>query len=177
MPWWLAAGEDGFGPAVPAADERPAPSSSAATSAAPHCWAAGTGTSAPKTWRWDSRKRLIAERPAPPRPARPRGVGVGHVVDEAVVGCFVPEGPGRARTGACGSGPLWVPVARVAAKRARGTGPGAGAGAGKGIAFWTYPVTDPCASRHVAIKDGEQTVAAAQVAASRQAGGTVRASL
>jgi hypothetical protein len=38
-------------------------------------------------------------------------------------------------------------------------------------------VTDPCASRHVEIKDGEQTVAVAQVAASRQADGTVRASL
>jgi alpha-D-ribose 1-methylphosphonate 5-triphosphate synthase subunit PhnG len=38
-------------------------------------------------------------------------------------------------------------------------------------------VTDPCASRHVEIKEGEQTVAAAQVAASEQAGGTVRVSL
>ena len=38
-------------------------------------------------------------------------------------------------------------------------------------------MTDQCTSRHVEIKDGEQTVAAAEVTASRQAGGTVRASL
>jgi len=38
-------------------------------------------------------------------------------------------------------------------------------------------VTDPCTCRHVEIKDGEQTVAAAEVTASPQAGGTVRASL
>jgi hypothetical protein len=38
-------------------------------------------------------------------------------------------------------------------------------------------VTDPCTSRQVEIKDGEQTVASAQVAVSRQAGGTARASL
>ena len=38
-------------------------------------------------------------------------------------------------------------------------------------------MTDPCTSRHVEIKQDEQTVAAAQVTASRQAGGTVRASL
>jgi hypothetical protein len=38
-------------------------------------------------------------------------------------------------------------------------------------------VTDPCTSRHVEIKDDEQTVAAAQVAAPQQAGGTARASL
>jgi hypothetical protein len=39
------------------------------------------------------------------------------------------------------------------------------------------PVTDPCTSRHVEIKEDEQTVAAAQVAAPQQAGGTARASL
>jgi hypothetical protein len=38
-------------------------------------------------------------------------------------------------------------------------------------------VTDPCASRYVEIKDGEQTVAAAQVAAPQQTDGTARASL
>jgi hypothetical protein len=39
------------------------------------------------------------------------------------------------------------------------------------------PVTDPRTCRQVEIKDGEQTVAAAQVTASWQAGGTARASL
>jgi hypothetical protein len=38
-------------------------------------------------------------------------------------------------------------------------------------------VTDPWTCRQVEIKDGEQTVAAAQVAVSRQAGETARASL
>ena len=38
-------------------------------------------------------------------------------------------------------------------------------------------MTDPWTCRQVEIKDGGQTVAAAQVTASRQAGGTVRASL
>jgi uncharacterized phage protein gp47/JayE len=38
-------------------------------------------------------------------------------------------------------------------------------------------VIDPSASRHIEIKDGDQTVAAAQVATSQQAGGTVQASL
>jgi len=38
-------------------------------------------------------------------------------------------------------------------------------------------VTDPCTCRHVEIRDGERTVAAAQVAASREPGGTARASL
>jgi hypothetical protein len=38
-------------------------------------------------------------------------------------------------------------------------------------------VTDPCTCRQVEIKDGEQTVAAAQVAVWGQAGGTARASL
>jgi len=38
-------------------------------------------------------------------------------------------------------------------------------------------VTDPCTARQVGIKDGEQTVAAAQVMAARQVGGTVRVSL
>ncbi len=38
-------------------------------------------------------------------------------------------------------------------------------------------MTDPFTCRHVEIKDDKQTVAAAQVTASRQAGGTVRASL
>ena len=38
-------------------------------------------------------------------------------------------------------------------------------------------MTDPCTCRQVEIKDGGLTVAAAQVTASRQAGGTVRASL
>jgi hypothetical protein len=39
------------------------------------------------------------------------------------------------------------------------------------------PVTDPCTSRHVEIKEDDQTVAAAQVAASEEPGGTARASL
>ena len=38
-------------------------------------------------------------------------------------------------------------------------------------------MTDPCTCRHVEIRDGERTVAAAQVAASREPGGTARASL
>jgi hypothetical protein len=38
-------------------------------------------------------------------------------------------------------------------------------------------VTDPWTRRRVEIKDGEQTVAAAQVAVSGEAGGTARASL
>ena len=38
-------------------------------------------------------------------------------------------------------------------------------------------MTDPWTSRRVEIKDGELTVATARVTASRQAGGTVRASL
>ena len=46
-----------------------------------------------------------------------------------------------------------------------------------GACFWEVPMTDPFTCRHVEIKDDKQTVAAAQVTASRQAGGTVRASL
>jgi hypothetical protein len=46
-----------------------------------------------------------------------------------------------------------------------------------GALLLEVPVTDPCTSRHVEIKDDEQTVAAAQVAAPQQAGGTARASL
>jgi hypothetical protein len=38
-------------------------------------------------------------------------------------------------------------------------------------------MTDPDTSRHVEIKDGDQTVAAAEVTTSRQAGGTAQASL
>ena len=38
-------------------------------------------------------------------------------------------------------------------------------------------MTDPCTCRQVEIKDGGLTVAAAEVAVSRQAGGTARASL
>ena len=38
-------------------------------------------------------------------------------------------------------------------------------------------MTDPGTSRHVEIKDGDQTVAAAEVATSEQAGGTAQASL
>jgi uncharacterized phage protein gp47/JayE len=38
-------------------------------------------------------------------------------------------------------------------------------------------MTDPDISRHIEIKDGDRTVAAAQVAASQEAGGTARASL
>jgi uncharacterized phage protein gp47/JayE len=38
-------------------------------------------------------------------------------------------------------------------------------------------VTDPDTSRHIEIKDGDQTVAAAEVATSQQAGGTAQASL
>jgi uncharacterized phage protein gp47/JayE len=38
-------------------------------------------------------------------------------------------------------------------------------------------MTNPDTSRHIEVKDGSQTVAAAEVAASQEAGGTVRASL
>jgi uncharacterized phage protein gp47/JayE len=38
-------------------------------------------------------------------------------------------------------------------------------------------MTDPGTSRHVEIKDGDQTVAAAEVTTSQQAGGTAQASL
>ncbi len=38
-------------------------------------------------------------------------------------------------------------------------------------------MTDPDISRHIEIKDGDRTVAAAEVAASQVAGGTARASL
>jgi hypothetical protein len=38
-------------------------------------------------------------------------------------------------------------------------------------------VTDPHTSRHIEIKDGDQTVAAAEVTTSREAGRTARASL
>ena len=38
-------------------------------------------------------------------------------------------------------------------------------------------MTDPDTSRHVEIKDGDQTVAAAEVTTSQQAGGTAQASL
>lgn len=46
-----------------------------------------------------------------------------------------------------------------------------------GALLLEVPVTDPCTSRNVEIKEGEQTVAAAQVVASRQAGGRARVSL
>ena len=38
-------------------------------------------------------------------------------------------------------------------------------------------MTNPDTSRHIEVKDGSQTVVAAEVAASQEAGGTVRASL
>jgi hypothetical protein len=38
-------------------------------------------------------------------------------------------------------------------------------------------MTDPAASRHVEIKDGDQTVAAADVTTSQESGGTAQASL
>lgn len=38
-------------------------------------------------------------------------------------------------------------------------------------------MTDPTRSRHVEIKDGDQTVAAAEVTTSQESGGTARASL
>ena len=38
-------------------------------------------------------------------------------------------------------------------------------------------MTDPGTSRHIEIKDGDQTVAAAEVTTSQQAGGTAQASL
>jgi hypothetical protein len=38
-------------------------------------------------------------------------------------------------------------------------------------------MTNPDTSRHIEIKDGDRTVAAAEVAASQEAGGTARASL
>jgi hypothetical protein len=38
-------------------------------------------------------------------------------------------------------------------------------------------VTDPGTSRHIEIKDGDQTVAAAEVTTSQEAGGTAQASL
>jgi uncharacterized phage protein gp47/JayE len=38
-------------------------------------------------------------------------------------------------------------------------------------------MTDPETSRHIEIKDGDQTIAAAEVAVSRESAGTVRASL
>jgi hypothetical protein len=48
---------------------------------------------------------------------------------------------------------------------------------GNGNPAWRHPVTDPGTFRHVEIKDGDQTVAAAEVTTSPEADGTAQASL
>lgn len=88
-------------------------------------------------------------------------------------GCFVPEGPGQ--------GKKWPAVAdRCGCRELRKAkwGPGlVGVLARAAELLLEAPATDPCTARQVEIKDGEQTLAAAQVTPSGQVCGTVRVSL
>jgi hypothetical protein len=96
--------------------------------------------------------------------------------DAALVaeGCFMRDGPGRAMSAAAAARLPCVP-GRLGYSRL-GVRLDALVAAGKGDPR-RNPMTDPGTPRHVEIKDGDQTVAAAKVTTSPEAGGTAQASL
>jgi hypothetical protein len=87
----------------------------------------------------------------------------------------MPGGLGRASNWACGND---VAVCRAGRLRnGEGLGPVRLMPQTTGNLAWRHLVADPGTSRHIEIRDGDQTVAAAEVTTSPDADGTAQASL
>src|SRR5690348_2501344 len=86
----------------------------------------------------------------------------------------MPDGPGRAIPAAAAARLPSVPGRRGYSRL--GVRPGALAGAAKATPR-RHPMADPSRPQHIEIKDGDETVAAAEVTTSQEPGGTAQASL